>query len=268
MSATSVTLLTPAASNPKTAKGEALPYEAAILHLSPADRSGYNTCPYASPGCKHACLNTAGHGGIGGDDNSVQRARIRKTRWFFEDRAGFMAQLVKEIAALERRAAKRGRVAVVRLNGTSDIGWSRVPCEYQGVTWPNLFYAFPWVTFYDYTKVPSRIGTNAHANYFLTFSLSESNDAHAAKALACGMNVAVVLNLHDSEPMPALWSGYRVIDGTTHDFRFLDPQGGAIVALRPKGRAKHDGSGFVRNLDASIDTTRKLQLAVVPMAAD
>src|SRR5215470_18446440 len=110
----SVKLLTPAASNPKTAKGHHLPYEAAILHLAPSDRSGIiNTCPYASPGCKAACLNTAGHGGIGGPDNAVQRARIRKTEWFARDRAGFMAQLVKEIDALQGKAARRGHAAVV-----------------------------------------------------------------------------------------------------------------------------------------------------------
>lgn len=266
--ARTVSLLTPAASNPKTAKGESLPYQAAILHLSPADRSGHNTCSYASPGCKHACLNTAGHGGIGGDDNAVQRARIRKTRWFFEDRAGFMAQLVADTEALVRKAARTGKRAALRLNGTSDIGWTRVPCQRNGIDYVNMFAAFPEVTFYDYTKVPSRIGATLPDNYRLTFSLSESNDAHAQRALDCGMNVAVVLNVKDSEPLPDTWSGRPVIDGTTHDFRFLDPQGGFIVALRPKGRAKHDGSGFVRNVDASIDTTRKLQLAVHAMAAD
>jgi hypothetical protein len=260
--------LTPAAHNPKTAKGESLPYQAAILHLSPADRSGYNTCPYASKGCKHACLNTAGHGGIGGDDNSVQRARIRKTRMFFEDRAAFMTQLVADTEALVRKARKNGKRPALRLNGTSDIGWLRVPCIRHDVPYTNMMTAFPEVMFYDYTKVPSRIGGTLPTNYRLTFSLSESNDAHAQRALDAGMNVAAVLNITDHEPMPEYWSGYRVIDGTTHDFRFLDAAGPNIVALRPKGRAKHDGSGFVRNLDARIDTTRQLQLAVTALAAD
>jgi hypothetical protein len=32
------------------------------LNLAPSDLSGRNTCPNASPGCKAACLNTAGRG--------------------------------------------------------------------------------------------------------------------------------------------------------------------------------------------------------------
>jgi hypothetical protein len=258
----SVKLLSPAASNPKTAKGHYLPYEAAILHLSPADRSGVmNTCPYASPGCKAACLNTAGHGGIGGDDNPVQRARARKTQWFHEDRKGFMAQLVKEIEALQRKAEKKGLQAVVRLNGTSDIGWTRISCLRQGITYKSLMHAFPRVIFYDYSKVPTRAASIDTPNYFVTFSLSETNDTHAIAALGAGLNVAVVLNLKDSEPMPTMWGGYPVIDGTLHDFRFLDEKGGNIVGLRPKGRAKHDGTGFVRNLDGGFDLARTPVLA-------
>jgi len=257
-------LLTPARSNPKTAKGESLPYQAAILHLAPADRSGHNTCVNASVGCKHACLNTAGHGGIGliDDSNSVQRARIRKTRWFFEDRHAFMRQLVKDAEALVRKAGRSGKTPALRLNGTSDIGWGRVPCVRNGVTYTNMFAAFPEIIFYDYTKVPTRISGARPDNYRLTFSLSENNDVHAQQALDAGMNVAVVLNLRDSDPMPATWSGHPVIDGTTHDFRFLDAQGGYIVALRPKGRAKHDGSGFVRNVNDRIDTSRVLETAI------
>lgn len=249
-------LLTPAKSNPKTAKGDYLPYYAAILHLSPSMKSGYQACPNASEGCEAACLDTAGHGGIGGPDNAVQRARIRKTRLFFEQRHAFMTQLVTELARLGRGAEKRGVQAVARLNGTSDIGWGRVPCVRDGVTYRSVFEAFPSIIFYDYTKVPTRIAGARPENYRLTFSLSENNDVHAANALAAGLNVAVVLNLGKHDVMPQTWSGHRVVDGTLHDFRFPDPQGGYIVGLRPKGKAQHDGSGFVRNVDDRIDTSR------------
>ena len=99
-------------------------------------------------------------------------------------------------------------------------------------------------------------------NYHLTFSLSECNDRHAIAALDAGFNVAVVLRLKDSDPMPESWSGYPVVDGTEHDFRFLDPAGPCIVGLRPKGRAKSDRSGFVRELDAVLDPERVPVLAV------
>ena len=50
--------------NPKILKGMKQGYMTYILHLAPADVSGYNTCPKATAGCKAACLNTAGRGGM------------------------------------------------------------------------------------------------------------------------------------------------------------------------------------------------------------
>ena len=43
-----------------------------------------------------------------------------------------------------------------------------------------------------------------------------------------------------------------MIDGDTHDYRFLDEQP-AVVALKPKGLAKEDTTGFVRE-DCAIYT--------------
>ena len=50
--------------NPKVLKGIKQGYNTYILHLAPADLSGFNTCPKATAGCKAACLNTAGRGGM------------------------------------------------------------------------------------------------------------------------------------------------------------------------------------------------------------
>jgi hypothetical protein len=55
-------LLTPG--NPKTEKGRGAGYWTFILHLAPASLSGHNVCAMATAGCKAACLNTAGRGGI------------------------------------------------------------------------------------------------------------------------------------------------------------------------------------------------------------
>jgi len=71
-----------------------------ILYLAPNDISGYNTCANATEGCKKACLYTSGHGRF----NDVQKARIRKTKWFFEERDSFMVQLVQNAESLERKA--------------------------------------------------------------------------------------------------------------------------------------------------------------------
>ena len=45
--------------------------------------------------------------------------------------------------------------------------------------------------------------------------------------------------------LPKTYLGFRVINGDSHDLRFLDPKG-VIVGLSPKGnKAKKDTSGFV-----------------------
>jgi predicted secreted protein len=96
-------------------------------------------------------------------------------------------------------------------------------------------------------------------NYSLTYSLAESNDSHAAEALAAGVNVAAVFDTRKSADLPQTFTiagiTARVIDGDASDLRFLDPNTGGgwpgnIVGLRAKGRAKRDTSGFVRRVAA------------------
>lgn len=210
--------------NTKTVKGEAMGFQTYIMHLAPSTLSGWNTCPMASAGCAAACLNTAGRGRF----TSIQEARIRKTAWFFENRESFMQQLVKDIRAAIRKAAREGFTPVFRLNGTSDIRWENVPVG----GFDNIMEMMPALTFYDYTKIPNR--RNIPANYHLTFSRSESNE----HLIPQGMNVAVVF-----DSLPDVWMGRTVIDGTETDLRFLDPQN-VVVGLLAKGKAKKDESGF------------------------
>lgn len=246
--------------NPKTAKGEGYGYLTAILHLSPAMVSGRNTCPHASAGCRDACLNTAGRGGIGLDAdglNTIQAARIRRTRFFHRDRAAFMAALVSEIERHEKSAKRHGLKPAVRLNGTSDLPWERFAVERNGRPFANVFAAFPRITFYDYTKWPLRLRplVSAIPNYSLTYSLSEKSDAdsHAYDYLAAGFGVAAVFDTGKSADLPARYRIVKggafvdapVIDGDATDLRFTDPPS-RIVGLRAKGRGKRDTSGFVR----------------------
>lgn len=236
-------LLTPDGYNPKTKKGRARGYSSAILHFAPGALSGFNVCRWASVGCLAGCLNTAGHGGIvkrGESTNEVQTARIARTRWFFADQPGFMAQLFGEIETHIRRARRNGLIPVVRLNGTSDIPWERVK-NAAGLT---AFDAFPGIQFYDYSKSPARVLAHASGllpdNYHLTFSRSESNAADVAMVLRAGGNVAAVF----SKALPDAWNGATVINGDQDDLRFLDPSG-VVVGLKAKGRARRDDSGFV-----------------------
>ena len=141
--------------NPKIQKGTKLGYLSFILHLAPSDVSGYNTCPKATAGCKAACLNTAGRGGMfkrGETTNTIQKARIRKTRYFYEQRQDFMLDLMADIRKGIKMATKLGLTPVFRLNGTSDLSWEK----YDMIPGQNVFECFPDVQFYDYTKVPKR----------------------------------------------------------------------------------------------------------------
>ena len=214
--------------NTKTVKGEAMGYMTFIMHLAPSTLSGYNTCPMASKGCAAACLNTAGRGRF----TATQEARIRKTKWFFEDRPTFMAQLVKDIQAAIRKAERETMTPVFRLNGTSDIRWENVPVGGRR----NIMEMFPSQTFYDYTKLQNRV--NLPSNYHLTFSRSEENYTAVDTMMAQGYNTAIVF-----DSLPAVYNGYKVIDGTETDLRFLDPKN-VIVGLLAKGKAKKDLSGF------------------------
>lgn len=240
--------------NPKTDKGEKLGYWTAILHLAPATLSGFQTCPAATAGCRAACLNTAGHGGLavggvlsyadiaeGRRTNTVQQSRIGRTRFLFEDRQGFLRQLAKEIAAHVRRCEREGFKPAIRLNGTSDIRWEAGAFHLDG---RSIMEHFPDVQFYDYTKLWNR--RNLPANYALTFSLADGNADKAELALANGLNVAAVFRSKEVRDlyMAEGFMGAPVIDGDETDLRFLDPKG-VIVGLYAKGNAKRDTSGFV-----------------------
>jgi len=218
--------------NTKTMKGEKLGYHTYIMHLAPSTQSGYQVCPSASAGCSFACLNLSGMGRF----SNVQAARIAKTKWFFEDRAAFMAQLVKEIGAAIRKSEKAGLKAVFRLNGTSDIRWEQYAVVKDGVEYRNVMEAFPTVQFYDYTKLTNR--NYVPSNYHLTFSRSEVNEMKVLGMMA-QMNVAVVF-----DTIPDKYMGITVVDGTETDLRFLDPSF-VIVGLKANGKAKRDASGFV-----------------------
>jgi hypothetical protein len=229
--------------NPKILKGLKSGYNTYILHLAPADLSGYNTCPKATAGCKAACLNTAGRGGMfkkGETTNAIQKARIRKTKMFYEQRQDFMLTLKKDIELAINQSKKLGLIPVFRLNGTSDLSWEK----YDMIPGQNVFECFPDIQFYDYTKILGR-KVKGIANYNLTFSAADGNDADVYRAIAEGYNIATVFGLKKTEPMPETYMGRPVFNGDDSDLRFLDPKG-VIVGLYAKGKAKKDTSGFVK----------------------
>jgi hypothetical protein len=221
-------------SDPKTAKSNKANkgFYTAILYLAPAKLSGYQVCASAKE-CIEGCLHTAG--------NPVylpakEKARIARTRFFFERRPEFYALLAKEIRAFIRKCEKLGLKPAIRLNGTSDIVWEKVA--------PWIFTEFSEVVFYDYTKHSKRMAMTWEkpSNYYLTFSRQLSNHDDALRIARGGQNIAVVFR---TKKLPQFWNGFAVINGDETDLRFLDPFGGYIVGLSAKGKAKKDLSGFV-----------------------
>jgi hypothetical protein len=217
--------------NPKIDKSDeaGLGYFTAILHLSPSRLSGVNLCPSASKGCIEACLNTAGRGRM----TFTQTKRLKRSGFLNEDRQAFTDQIRRDIKAFVKRCERLGLKPAIRLNGTSDIIWETT----------GIMSEFPTVQFYDYTAIQARMlprWGKLPDNYDLTFSRKEDNHDKAMEVLAAGRNVAVVFR----DKLPETWNGYKVIDGTKHDLRFLDEKG-VVVGLLAKGDAKHDMSGFV-----------------------
>jgi hypothetical protein len=239
-------------SNAKTIKGQKQGFMTGILYMAPFNISGRNVCPMAEIAqCDKACLYSAGRGAM----TSVQKARISKAKFYFEDRASFMQILSKDISRLVRKAAKAGMVPLVRLNGTSDIKWENVPVTIGSVTYDNLMQVFPDVQFYDYTKIANR--TSLPANYDLTFSYSGVLEfqKYVTKAVQSGMRIAAVFR--DRKSIPKSFMGLDCVDGDNTDIRHLDPHG-VIVALYAKGKAKKDTTGFV------IDTPKQVfQLSAI-----
>ena len=225
-------------SNAKTAKSdkESDKYFTAILYLAPFNLSGYQVCPMAEIAkCHEPCLNTAGRGKF----NNVQKARIRKTRYYMQERKSFLEDLRNDLKKFSDFCSKHGRKPAIRLNGTSDLNWLKLIKE------------FPSITFYDYSKTLSDSFLSKAVkvpNYSLTLSYSQASLKYAQdckkQSEKYGLNMAIVYRGKSFEEVQKLYP--NAINGDKTDLRFLDASG--PVFLTPKGKAKKDLSGFVIDL--------------------
>lgn len=249
--------------NPKTIKGQKYGFMTAVLYMAPHTLSGQNFCPMADvAGCAGPCLNTAGNPAYA---ETKTKGRLNKARYFIEDREAFMNHLVRDLHRFVQRTIAKEFIPLVRLNGTQDIRWERIPVTVdaqtarrvgvQAGTYVNIFAVFPTVQFYDYTKIPNR--HSIPSNYDLTFSYSgvPAFAPYVERARAAGMRIAVVFR--NKNTIPTTFLGMQCVDGDDSDVRHLDPQG-VVVALYAKGRAKTDTSGFV------VDPTAR---RVIPLMA-
>jgi hypothetical protein len=232
----------------KAIKAQGFGFVNAIHYMAPASLSGVNLCPHSSAGCRALCLGwESGQAGMVANDadmNSVRKSRVQKAQRFMKERGAYMVDVVRSIENELARSAAAGKRLCVRMNGATDIRFEAIGCTRNGQAFRSVMQAFPEVDFVDYTKNPRAFDRVLPANYHLTFSRSEDNEATALYLLTRGVNVAVVF----AGDKPRYWNGFNVIDGDEHDLRQLDPRGsqGFVIALSPKGRkAKKDQSGFV-----------------------
>lgn len=222
----------------KNAKGEKLGYMTGILFLSPATESGLiDMCLGRNSHCTKACLgHSTGHLRF----DKSRASRVDKTQMFVENRQLFLECVEWDIGMVIRRAERLGLTPVFRVNGSSD----------RPDVAMHFARKYPTVQFYDYSKLP-KAELRVMPNYGITFSYSGTNLMEALRALNAGVNVSVVFAVAKDQHLPATWHGFPVIDGDTHDLRFLDPQG-VVVGLRAKGAAIGVDNPFVVLTNTSV----------------
>jgi hypothetical protein len=199
------------------------------LYLSPAYTSGYDVCSHSTVECRLGCLATSGRAAmdIRSNQNIISRARIKKTKLFFEQREFFFGWLVSEIEVYKRKAERMGYVFNVRLNGTSDIDWANE--KYMDL---NIFEMFPNTQFYDYTKNHNKF-INTPTNYHLTYSYHGRNWDICQELLNKGISIAMVFNVKKETELPLTYKGYIVTNGDLNDNRTADAKG-IIIGLKWK----------------------------------
>ncbi len=198
--------------------------------------------------CRTACLTESGHNRIDVKKNNINKARIKKTKLFFEHREFFMSWLVTEITKAKIDAHMKGYQFSVRINGTSDISLESFKLGRK-----NILQMFPLIPFYDYTKVSKRFDMlNKYDNYDLTYSFSGHNMLHCLDLLS--KQKGRVAMVFEGKVLPKTFMGYDVIDGDAYDMRYYDEQG-VIVGLKfKKVRNKIDTSNnaFIIPMDSKF----------------
>jgi hypothetical protein len=96
-------------SSAKTIKGESIGYLTGIVYLKP----DHTICAMAAlAGCMHGCLESAGRGAF----NSVQLARIAKTRFYYDQQQSFLLSFAADVWTIRNKAQKLGFTPLVRPN--------------------------------------------------------------------------------------------------------------------------------------------------------
>ena len=200
------------------------------LALAQSDASNeVNVCSFATDGCRRACIAEFGKGGI----PSVKFARTVKTIALHRMPRLFVKRLASEIKA---KVALEGEI-YMRLNDYSDLRWELIA--------PSLF-AIDGVTYWDYTKHPRR-NLSKLDNYTVVYSASERFNDDKIPGLANRYDgVAVVFSDY---PTFTTYKETPVKLGIHDNLADMTSDGFTVIALKAKGKARSDKSGFVRVLN-------------------
>lgn len=231
--ATCPPLLTSPEGNYKFAK---TPVPVYGLSLAPDKSSDdFSVCDFSTRECRAGCVAFAGQG----EAPNVLKGRRVKTQFLALHPQAFITLLDNEILRAYLKHEAKGETLGVRLNAFSDLEWERIA--------PWLFVKYSEVAFYDYTKRPFG-SRQTPSNYHLTYSISEkSTEDDLLNVLTAGGNVAMVVNVKKSDPMPEKIDTpagpFAVVDGDASDARYVDAsmggESGVVIGLRPKGRMRN-----------------------------
>jgi hypothetical protein len=244
------------------------------MPLAPAyEHNKFKVCPNSAV-CKDECLGVTSGNYAQADWWPRQNSKNR-THAFMSEPGALAVQLHNEIQNAKSAAAMRGNRLAVRLNVLSDID----PRVHE-----TLIKANPDVDFYDYTKMnydPIATETRNHHYTYSSTGLSQpagvngltegvenkhQNWKQMRQRLDTGSNVAMVFSHKEHLPREVYDretdKTYRVVDGTTHDYRPLDKQAegsnGVIIGLQnlnktgKQDNAYKDSNGFVVHYDPQV----------------
>jgi hypothetical protein len=203
-----------------------------LLHANTGAEYGIkNMCAFASKGCSEMCFGGARRQAF----NNVWEAKKNRSLLLQNDKELYLAFFVDEVIRLKAKAIRDGKKLALRLNGTSDKDFEKM----------GLYHIFPDVQFCEYTKNPIQVKKYLKGelpkNLHLTLSRSEKNHEFCMECLRDGgINVAIPF----AGDRPDNWMGFPTLDGDKHDLRFLDENGGHVVALSFKNWDKHIEKGL------------------------
>lgn len=227
--------------NGKTRKSKGEMVHTKGLSLAPHATNGlhkFDVCPKASKECRANCLGTEAGGNRQYPDAALS-SKVLRTHYLALHPEHAARIIDNEIGNHVKSATKNGYKPGIRMNVTSDLSW-----EHHA---PQLFKRHPGAQFYDYTKIPNRVGhPKQPENYHLSLSHTgtghaESNDKHVIDKLEKGHVVATVYHRGKGVPTPThiedVKSGrrYPIVNGD-HDDNTFDRH---EAAGRVQGKSGH-----------------------------